>query len=59
VSPDGPRGLLDPPKRPAQAAKGKNLLLFGIAQDVAHGGEELTFPGGVNVSVAPTRGGRV
>ncbi|MGH7535887.1 MAG: hypothetical protein ACREMG_09900, partial [Gemmatimonadales bacterium] len=43
-------GLLDPPQGPAQAAEGENLVLDGVAQDVAHGAEEHEAPACVSTS---------
>ena len=31
--------LLDAPQRPTESPQRQNLLLFGVAQDIAHGGE--------------------
>src|SRR3990172_12379341 len=42
-------GLLDPPQRPAEAAKGQNLLSFLVAQDVRHGGGDRSSHAAVNV----------
>src|SRR6185295_19883705 len=37
-------GLFDPAQRPSESAQRQHLLLFGVAQDVAHGGEGTCVP---------------
>lgn len=38
--PGGGGGLFDAAQRPSESPQRQNLLLFGVAQDVAHGGEQ-------------------
>ncbi len=48
--------LLDAPKRPTEPTEGKNLLLRGVVQDIAHAATELAFRADVNVSIATGNG---